>query len=226
MSTFLEFRSGCSCKKKKFLLIIPDIGYPACHYERITTAPFVRQTFAGYVFEANPKATTLEQLLNDLSAFLKRFHRKKPVVMAHGLSHVLVRMLAAQPEVRIDQMILLDPLYDPMPFETNKQRFATLENEFKMGQFFSFRFRRAFNRFDFPSLYRLTRDISTRCESLTPTQIPTLVVVSSNRRHLLEQIKFGFTNVIVEEMGTDKHSFHIINPQILTNIFSVFLNNK
>lgn len=220
MSTFLEFRSGCSCKKKRFLLIIPDIGYPACHYERITTSPFIRQAFAGFVFEANPKATSGDELLKDLTVFLKRFSKKKPVVMAHGLSHVLVRMLATQPDINIDHIVLLDPLYQSMRFETNKQRLLSLENEFKNGQFFSFRFRRAFNRFDFPSLTRLSTDLSAKCDKLPQINTPALVVISSNGRHQLDNIKHGLTRVVIEEMPTDKHSFHIMNPQILTNIIA------
>lgn len=223
MSKFLEFRSGCSCKKKRFLLIIPDIGYPACYYERITTSPYIRQTFAGYVFEADPKAKRLDDLLNDLYIFLKRFNKKKPVIITHGLSHILVQILSVQSEIKIENIILIDPVFNAMSFETNKQRFISLENE--IGQYFNFRFRRAFNRFDFASLMKLSKDISIQTKNIH-VQIPTLVVFPSNKRHLLNNIKLSYDNVIIEEMNSDNHSLHIINPQILVNIFSNFVNNK
>ena len=223
MSKFIEFRSGCSCKKKKFLIIIPDIGYPACHYERITTSPFIRQTFAGFVFEPNPKATHYQELLQDLTMFMKKFNKKKPVVIAHGLSHILVRLLALQPDVRIEQMILLDPIFQPPHVETNQQRIQLLEEEFRGGVYFGFRFRRAFHRFDFPSLLRLTRSIQQQIqEHQQSLPIPTVAICAQGQQHHLANIKSISTHLVVEEMG-NQHSLHIGNPQVLANIFSKYM---
>lgn len=210
LSSFLEFKSGCSCRVKKgHLMILPEFTYPPITFESIYKHSFVRTNFNGWIMNYSNKAGTVEAIGKDLKTFFERTRIFNLHVICHGSSHVLLKYIPNAVKI-----ILIDPSFSLPIVNNNNERFISLD-----PQSFDIRIKRGMSYYDVNIYNSLAKDIKQ--EDFFPQNNKNSLIILT-RPVDMNIIKY-YPNSRIEEIPLRNSLFFVKNVYYFINSFNKFV---
>jgi hypothetical protein len=163
-------------------------------------------------------------LLNEIIRFIKKL-RSKPIIVAHGLSHLFLPSIFK--ETTVDKLVVINPYWsDNIPvIENVPSHIKQSLGEYQQVKYSHPQLRKALLRFDIGVLNAIFRECEKIMPQSTPIEIPALILMAKPYESQLDNIIGHYKKCRVESVQSDDHFFFLSSSfrQFMNNILSQFL---